>query len=195
MFDAMEGFDQAFTQPGAPARPLRLRKTWGQLTAFVVANLLVMPLIGLCYLVVSAEGLRRMMGVFATRLYNLPVPGAGVLRNWDGFDRADLAIVMATLLFVAITYLWYRVFRELMGGGRLLGSRATNPVLFYALVTMAGVVLVGDAVLFYYGLAARAGGGWGETPGYVPLLATVLYLAGLAGVGAWHADFHTSGAV
>lgn len=195
MFDTMEGFNEAFGQSGDNAPPLRLRKTAWQIGAFVVTNLLVMPLIGVCYLVISAEGLRQMMGVFATRLYKLPVPGAGMMRNYDGWDRLDLAIVMACLLFVSITYLWYRLFKELMGDGRWVSSRATNPVLFYLLASICGVILVGDAALFYYGLAAKSAGGWGQTPAFVPALATTLYMAGLAGVGAWHADFHSSGSV
>jgi hypothetical protein len=195
MFDSMGGFNQAFGPPGVQTPPLRQRKTAWEMSTFVVANLLVLPLIAVCYLVVSAHGLREMMGVFATRLYKLPIPGAGMMKNFDGWDRLDLAIVMACLLFVSITYLWQRLFKELMGGGKWVTSRATNPVLFYLLVSICGVILLGDASLFYYGLAAKTSGGWGETPAFVPALATILYMAGLAGVGAWHADFHSSGTV
>lgn len=196
MWDAMGSFDQAFAKsPGGQPPQLRMQKTLGEQIAFWGANTLLLPFIGVCYLVVSAEGLRQMMPVFATRLYKLPVPGAGLMRGYDGFDRLDLAIVMALLLCVAISFLWFRVFLELMGSGAYAGALRGKPVLFYLLASICGVILLGDATIFYFGLQSKAASGWSETPAYVPALATALYMTGLSLVGAWHADYHTNGTV
>lgn len=194
VFDDMKGgFDQAFGASGTP--PLRLRKKLGDQIAFWGTNCLVMLLIAVCYLVVSAEGLRQMMSVFAIRLYTLPIPAAGLLRDYDGFDKLDLAVLMSALLYIIITIVWVKLFSALMNGEEFLQKRITNPVLFYTLTTVGGIILLGDATLFYFGLEAKASSGWSNTHPSVPLLCTGLYLSLLAGVGAWHADYHNSGAV
>lgn len=198
MFDDLDApFEQAFPQTpeSKTQRPLRLRKTSSQLVAFWGTNCLVMPIVALCYLAVSAEGLRQIMTVFSMRLYKLPVPGAGLLQNYDGWNRLDLSTAMAMLLFGAITYIWYRVFTELMGSGDFLSHREKNPILFYLLAAIIGVLLLGDSAIFYFGLQSKASTGWGNTPEYVPAMATIIYMAGLALVGAWHADYHHSGTV
>jgi hypothetical protein len=193
--------DQAFSKapddgfPAAVARPLRLRKTMSQRVTFWGTNLLIMPFVALCYLTISAEGLRQMMGIFSMRLYKMPVPGAGLLRQWDGWNRLDLAMLMAMLLFGAVAYLWIRVFTELLGGGPIYERRNVAPALFYILSAMVGIILLGDCAIFYFGLESKAASGWSETPEYIPLVATVIYMAGLALIGAWHADYHCSGIV
>jgi len=198
MFESMGGgFDEAYPQVAAsePAAPLRLRKTLNQRLVFWGANALVMPLVALCYLTVSAEGLRQTVGVMSMRLYKLPIPGAGLLREWDGWNRLDVSLVMALLMFVAVTYIWIRVFMVLLGGSSIPASRSSNPILFYLLATIIGIILLGDCAIFYFGLEAKASSGWGTTPSYLPAVATLLYMAGLALIGAWHADYHAPGVV
>lgn len=195
MFDQMGSFDQAFARgPDGPAAPLRLRKTSEQRAFFWGANLVVMPLVALVYLTVSAEGLRAMMPVFATPLWKA-VPGGELMRGYAGWSRLDLAMAAALLLFLAVSALLARLFEVLMNGADLEEARAKKPVLFYALAAVAAVVLLGDSAIFYLGLQSKAASGWTETPGYVPALATLMYLSGLALVAAWHADYRTSGAV
>lgn len=199
MFDEIEmggDYDEAFSPaPEDGRRSPQPRKTSSQQFAFWGANAFVLPLVALCYLTVSAEGLRQMMPAFSLRLYKTPVPGVGLLREYDGWDRIDLAMVVALLMFGAVAYLWRRVFVELMGSGSFIESRVEKPVLFYLLATVCGVVLLGDCAIFYLGLEARASSGWSDTPGYVPALATFLYMAGLALIGAWHADYACHGEV
>lgn len=184
------GFDQAFG-----SGPLKLRKKLGEQVAFWGTNCLVMPLIAVCYLVVSAEGLRQMMPVFQTRLYTLPIPGIGTLAEYDGWDRADLAVLMSGLLFIIITIVWIKLFKLLMSDGDILAKRQSNPILFYTLSAVGSSILLGDAVLFFFGLDAKASSGWSNTHPSVPYLCTGLYLSLLAGVGAWHADYQKSGVV
>lgn len=198
MFEELESLEQAFArapeggQGSPPVRPLRVRKTWKQMASFWTTNALVMPFIALCYLTVSAEGLRQMMAVFSMRLYKMPIPGAGLLRHYDGFDRIDLAMLMALLLFGAVTFIWIRLFKELMGGGSFQDRRAGNPVLYFLLLGIVGIVVVGDCAIFYFGLQSKAASSWTDTPAYIPFIATVIYMAGLALIGAWHADYHCS---
>lgn len=201
MFDQLGSFDQAFarTPDGGgqlpDVKPLRVRKTWGQRIVFWGTNAVFMPFVALCYLTIGAEGLRQMMSIFSMRLYKTPIPGAGLLRQYDGWDRVDLAMLMALLLFAAVTFIWIRVFTELMGFGNLAERRAKNPVLFFLLTTIVAIIVLGDCAIFYCGLEAKATSSWGDTPEYVPAIATIIYMAGLALIGAWHADYHCSGTV
>ncbi len=198
MFDEMDSpFNEAFGKsPESPRpTPLRVRKTWQQTLTFWGTNLLVMPFVLVCYLTISAEGLRQMMGVFGMRLYKTPIPGAGLLRNYDGWDKLDIGSVAALLLCVSASYIWFRVFTELMGYGKFTEIRTKKPILFYLLTAFIGIMLIGDSAIFYFGLQSKAAGGWSETPFYIAPMATILYMAGLALLGAWHADYHCSGTV
>lgn len=165
-------------------------KSWKERCIFWALNAIFMPLVALVYVVVVAEGLRVQMSVFAMRLYKLPVPGAGLLRQYDGFDRLDLAVPMSLMLFVAVSYLWLRFWKETSISGNLGEKRKALPVFFWAQVAVALIIVLIDAGVFYMGLAAKSSSGWSETPAFVPLGATVLYAAGLAMLGAWHADYH-----
>lgn len=193
-FDEMDAAAGSYAG-GAHAPPIRLRKTWDQRLAFAAANLAVLPVVAVCYQVVSSDGLRRMLPVFSVKLSRLPVPGAAYLDAYDGWNRLDGASLAAFVLFGAVTYLWFRLFSELVGDGPLAAARRTKPVLFWMLAAMAGVILAGDGVIFLSGLAAKTAGGWSDTPWYVPPLATVLFLSGQALIGWWHADWKHSGAV
>ncbi|EAQ79313.1 hypothetical protein [Blastopirellula marina] len=191
-------FEEAFArdggQNGSPAPPkiLRRRKSLGKRIVFYAANLVLMPIVALVYLTVGAEGLRVIMPIFQMRLYKLPVPGAGMLRNYDGFDRLDLSMLMALILFIAVTLLWIRVFKELQEMGEITRQRSRNPILFYLLTGIAAIILLGDAGIFYVGLDSQTSSSWSEAPSYVAPAATVLYMAGLALIGAWHADYSHS---
>lgn len=177
-------------RPQAPGRMAGPRKSTREKIIFWTLNALLMPLVGLVYVVVVAEGLRVQMSIFAMRLYKLPVPGAGLLRQYDGFDRLDLAIPMSLMLFVAVSYLWIRFWKESGVGGELGAKRKSLPLFFWMQVAVAAIIVLMDAGVFYMGLAAKASSGWSETPAFVPVAATVLYAAGLAMIGAWHADYH-----
>ena len=196
MLEDLEAFDQAYGQAidgerPMPVAPLRRRKTLAQKIGFWGANAVFMPLVATCYLTLSAEGLRQTMPVFAMRLYKLPVPGAGLMQAYDGWNRLDLSMLVALMVLVAVTYLWIRVFIELITG-TLLKNRDRNPILFFLLAGIAVVVVTCDAALFYLGVQSRAASTWSGAAGYAPAAATVVFVAGLALVGAWHADYHTS---
>ena len=202
MFNRMDNmFDQAFAQPPdddestTSNQPLRRRKTLSQQIIFWSTNAVVLPLVAICYLTISAEGLRQMMPVFATRLYKTAIPGAGLLRHYDGWDRLDLSMLMALILFGAVTFIWVRVFMVLFDYEKLKVWQSKNPILFYMLTAIVGIVVLGDCVIFFYGLESKAASSWGNTPDAIPVIATILYIAGLALIGAWHADYHNSGIV
>ncbi|QDT07488.1 hypothetical protein K227x_59150 [Rubripirellula lacrimiformis] len=199
MFEQMGSFDQAFPTTGENAskatRQVTRSRTWREVLVFWGANLFVMPIVGTIYATIIAEGLRRLMPIFQLRLYKLPIPGAGLARHYDGFDRLDLAIVMSLLLFAVVTWLWVRVFSELLGFGTIVSQRQSNPVVFYLLSFIALVILAGDALIFYVGLASQSSSGWTETPPYVAPVATLIYSCGLAMLGWWHSDYHNSNRV
>ncbi len=196
MLEPFRGFDQAFERsPVAPSSmlpPLRRRKTFMQKTYFLLANLIIMPILMVVYATIIADGLRVTLPIFQRKLYTLPVPGLGLLRQYDGWNRADLSIVVSLLLFVALTWLWMRVISELQGFGTILQHREQSPYYFYLVATIAGVIILGDAALFWAGIQAQSAGGWNEVPEFVAPLATLLYTCGVAAVGAWHADHRHS---
>lgn len=186
-------FDDLADDFGDSPGTRRPAKRLTQKITFWAINALVMPLVALCYLTISAEGLRQLMGIFSLRLYKLPVPGAGLLRQYDGWNRLDLSMLMGLLLFGAVTFIWIRIFSELMGFGQLAKSRKQNAALFYLLLVVVTIIVLGDCAIFYFGLEAKAASSWGETPKYVSVGATIIYMAGLALLGAWHADYHCAG--
>ncbi|QDV61989.1 hypothetical protein [Crateriforma conspicua] len=202
MFEQLGTFDPVFPDvpedtTTVPPRtlPLKRRKTLRECCVFIFANLIIMPIVGLIYASVIAEGLRRLMPIFQLRIYKLPVPGLGIARDYDGWDRLDLAIVMSLLLFAVVTWLWMKVFIELQGFGTIADTRHTHPIVFFLLAGIATVIICGDALIFYVGLSAQSASGWTETPAYVAPAATTLYSCGLAVLGWWHADFKTSSLV
>ncbi|MEM6469588.1 MAG: hypothetical protein AAF802_08440 [Planctomycetota bacterium] len=201
MFDQLGNLDPVFADgpvddpPSSRSRPLKRRKSLRECIYFILSNLLILPVVGTAYATIVAEGLRMVLPVFQLPLYKLPVPGAGLLRNYDGWDRLDLALVMALLLFVVVTWLWIKVFIELLGYGTVVEQRQSNPIVFYLLSVIAGVLLLSDAFLFLIGLQAKGSSGWSESPFYVAPIATLLYMCGLAVLGWWHADFKTSSLV
>lgn len=199
MFEQIGSFDQAFSSPAdhpaASPRPIKRRRPWREVAIFWGANLFVMPIVGTIYATIIAEGLRRLMPIFQLRLYKLAIPGAGIARQYDGFDRLDIAIVMSLLLFVVATWLWNRVFSELQGFGSIVSRRKQAPIVFCLLSFIAVVILAGDALIFFVGLSAQSSSGWSDTPSYVAPVATLIYSCGLAVLGWWHSDYHHSNLV
>ncbi|MDA8746016.1 hypothetical protein N9N28_15430 [Rubripirellula amarantea] len=199
MFEQLGTFDQAFPSPSgsstAISPPLKRRRPWGEVVVFWGANLFVLPIVGTIYATIIAEGLRRLMPIFQLRLYKLPIPGAGLARQYDGFDRLDTAIVMSLLLFVLVTWIWNRIFTELLGFGTIMQRRSQAPIVFGLLSFVAFVILAGDALIFYVGLSSQSSSGWSETPSYVAPVATLIYSCGLAILGWWHSDYQHSNLV
>ena len=130
------------------------------------------------------------MGVFQTRFYRLAIPGASYLRDMDGWDKLDLALPMALVLFIALGLLWKKVFMFLQDGALIASQRQENPILFYLMVGIVLIIVLGDAGIFYAGLSSTVASSWNENAGYIPAVATVIYGAGLALLGAWHADYY-----
>jgi len=198
MFESFGSMQEAFSSsPGdgeAPRpnyRRARRRKSIREVVSFWGLNIIVLPFVLICYETVGAEGLRQTMSVFQTRFYRLPLPGAGLLREYDGFNRLDLALPMAFVLFIAVTLLWVRVFKSLQNYGELDLQRKHNPILFYLVAAMVAIIVLGDAAIFYAGLSSTVASSWTEeSSGSTALVATVIYSAGLALLGAWHADYH-----
>lgn len=193
-------FEEAFGRGSSNAvsaspQPLRRAKTLGQRMSFIAWNFLLLPIVALIYLSVGSEGLRMTMPVLQTRLYKMPIPGANLLRTVDSLDKIDLSMVVALMLFVAVTALWIRIFRSLQDAGALAERHASNPVLSYLLAGISAIILLADAGIFYVGLSSQASSSWSETPWYVAPAATALFVAGTALIGAWHADHSQSSQV
>ncbi len=188
MFNDFDSFDTP-----AGGRSLRRRKTLKQRGTYLLTNMLILPVVGVVYATIIADGVRILMPVFARRLYQLPIPGAGMARRFDGWNRADLAIIVALLLFVVITWVWCKIFTELQGVGTIVAQREKSPITFYLLSFIAAVLILFDGAIFYFGLSSQVSGGWSnDGPDYVVPAATLLYSCGLAVLGWYHSDYQTS---
>ncbi|GAB5407618.1 MAG: hypothetical protein Aurels2KO_58490 [Aureliella sp.] len=198
MAKLFDGFDTVFPDDDdgrSRNTPLKRRKSLRECAFFIGANIVIMPVVGLIYASVCAEGLRSLLPVFQLRLYKLPVPGAGLLRGFDGWDRLDLALLMSLLLAAVLAMTWTKVWIELLGHGSIADTKQTKPIVFCLLTSIAAIMIAGDALIFYVGLKTQAASSWAETPSYVAPAATILYSCGLALLGWWHADFKTSSLV
>ncbi|ELP34643.1 hypothetical protein [Rhodopirellula baltica] len=173
----------------ASAVRLKRRKPFGEVMKFLLLIVTVGPLLFVLCLAVAAQGIREMVSVMRTRLYQLPLPGIEKLSEYQGFADLDLSHVASALLFLAVTFIWVRVISEFKGLGPVMGYRQSNPFAFWLYTLIAGVILVTDALVFWAGLAAK-NSGWNDTPAYVPIACTLLYAAGLAAFGALHQSYH-----
>ena len=198
MFEQMGTYDQGFEPvdgngSAGPAGPFKRRKPLARRLIFWCANLfLVAPAIIGIYLTVVADGLRNSLSVFATRISKLAIPGIGIMAEFDGFDRIDIATVTALIMCVTVSYLWYRIFIELSGHGRFVGGTGSQNVLMWVFAAIAAVLIVGDAFIFYAGMSGQAASGWGTQSNSVCIGATIVYAVGLAFLGGYHADYHTT---
>lgn len=193
MWNKFEQFENVFpADPGngdtvSPGTPPRRRKPKKETLAYWFINAAVGPGVGMIYLSVGAHGTRELLEVTRMRLYQLPIPSIGIIRGYDGWNRLDLALVFAGVLCLAVSILWFKIFDSLQTPGALAAKRERSPVLFYLHAAICAIVIVCDSGLFFVGLSSSSDG-WTDTPGYVPLLATLLFTASIALWGAWHAD-------
>lgn len=170
------------------AQTQRLAAWLGSLNWRVVLwNAITMPLIGLLYWVVNAQGIRSEFPVFARRLYQLPLPGLSRLRGYEGLHILDLAHVLAILLLGFVWYFWILVIRVWLYGEDPVKDPSLNRSSYYVFIfTLSGVMILGDATVFYCGLFDHVGSMWGETNRFVPFVATMLYMGLLAAAAKVH---------
>lgn len=150
-------------------------------------NCVSLPCIAIIYWVINAQGLRMAMPIFATRLWKLPIPGVSYLANYEGLYRLDLAHVFALILLFSVWYLWIVLVKTLLYGNYLAPDPKMNQKTYFCfLFTLAGILTLGDALLFYSGLSERVDTLWGTANPIVPILATIVYMAILAFVALVH---------
>lgn len=202
MFDRskLDQFDEVTPEGGfrssADAVPkfLRRRKRSAQKLKFASVNLVFGGSGFVVVVAIAAEGARNMLDVTQMKLSRLPLPLMAELDKYQGFQDLDLAFLISGLLAFVVTYVWIRVITELKGQGIVwsVGSKPTLIVYLYA--TIAAILIAADAFLFFKGISIR-GGGWGQMHFSVPILATLLYQACVAGFAAYHSDYLNSDVV
>lgn len=152
----------------------------------VAWNILTVPVVALIYWVINAHGLRMQIPIFAMRLYKIPLPGFSSFRDYEGLYSLDLAHVMAMLLLGFVWYFWIVVVQVIFYGHDSLVSPSDRRSTYYVfLLSLAGVIVTCDAIVFYCGLFEFSGG-WGESSPFVPFIATLLYTALLAALAMVH---------
>lgn len=182
-----EGNGRAVLVSSSPS--IRRKKPFDQVIKFWALNAMICPVLFTLCLAVAAQGIRELVSVMQTRLHQLPFPLIERLRDYEGYSELDLAHLASGLLFLAVTFIWIRVIAEAKGQGPVAGYLANRPFAFGIYASIAGIVLIADAFVFYAGLAAK-NNGWTETSMLMPAACTLLYMAGVAGFAAFHQDFH-----
>ncbi len=160
-----------------------------KLIAWIIVSLVLTGI--LCW-EVNAQGLRATLYILGRKLHKTAIPGASYLAELDGFSELDLAHVMAVILLGFVWYFWKIVTKfSLYGHDEVVDPRLNRTVYHAFIFTLAGVMIVGDALVFYAGLADHAEGVWGDSSGpFVPAVATVLYMAVLAATSVVHVHLH-----
>lgn len=199
MFDrsALEQFDDA-TPRGAEVQgspiPLRRRKTISKRIRFWLLNAVLGAPGFTIVMTVGAAGARWLLGITQMKLHRLPFPGASILEQYDGFNELDLAHLISGALCIAVTFVWIRVIREAKGNGTVMNGNGAPKLILYLYASVAAVLILADAYLFYAGVATHSGG-WGETSAFAPGICTLLYASCAAAFSAFHADYTDSDTV
>ena len=172
----------------SPPKSLRRSKSATQKMKFAAVNVVFGGLGFIVVVAIAADGVRNMLDVSQMKLSRLPLPLIAELDVYSGFQDLDLAFLISGLLAVVVTAVWTRVITELKGLGTVwvVGSKPTLIAYLYASIAM--ILILADAFLFFKGLSVR-GGGWGEMHFSVPILGVLLYQACVAGFAAYHSDY------
>ena len=157
--------------------------------ALVFWNCTTLPVVGLIYWTIISEGLRAELTVLGTRLYKIPLPGFSYLRDYEGLHSLDLAHAMAILLMLFVLCCWVLLLKVTLFGTDdvfVVDERINRWAYFLFLSVISSIMIVGDALIFWAGIRDRMGSLWGESSGFVPIIATLLYSCLLAACGVIH---------
>lgn len=146
----------------------------------------VTPVLLILYWFISSDGLRRVIPYTGTRLYKVPLPGLSYLEDFEAFYRLEISHVFVVFLLWAVWKSWVMILRLFLLGSQTFQARYVDTrvpvkphVYMNILICVGCVLLLFDALLFFQGLSAKTTL-WGNPqskPFFVPLIATVLYIA------------------
>lgn len=165
--------------PPAPPRPAKAGLTLAYLwlvVKLVAWKLLTIPIIGLIYGSIVAEGMMRLVPTLALKVSKLPVPGLHRLKDYEGFHRLAIAHLLAIVLMFVVWHLWVRLMTLWLDGEHFTKQCRWNPETYARVIGLLGaVVLGGDAILFYYSVS-HSGWGSGTVFSFAALICTACYL-------------------
>jgi hypothetical protein len=146
------------------------RITPGMVLAWLL-RLLCLPVLGLTYTVISAEGLRGLLTVLATPLHKA-LPVLSFLGAFRETRRLDVAVVLSLVLMAGSWVAWGKVIRIYLTPPDRLSNEEK------LIWTVGGSLLVCDAILFFLGVIAGGGFlvGFGVSI-FAAVILTVLYVA------------------
>jgi hypothetical protein len=139
---------------------------------------IVIPVLGLIYWIVNSQGLRLSISIFATKLYDIPLPGFSFLARYKGVDDLDLAHVFAIFMLFAVWFLTVRLLKMFLFGYEA-DARLNNTFHKGFLYSVSAVVILADLVMFYQGILDQTWG-FGSAGGLTPAIATIGYTGLLA---------------
>ncbi len=144
---------------------------WLPWLAYFTVVLLVIVLAAYFF---QAEGLRMTIPQTGTKLSKLPIPGIEILARYRGWNKLDMACVLATL-FALFTFLsWDSVIKLHFKREIEIHAKWKVERMQALALVLAGVILLWDAYLFYQGVVLM---GWGDHFALTPVLATAGWVA------------------
>lgn len=142
------------------------------------------------YILACAEGLRSMFTLFEMKLYAVPFPRFRDIASYQGWNRLDIAHVVAAILIFALAYAWFWIIKHLAGNGNAIAERQLSPAFFYFKALIVSLLVGIEAWIFFVGLGAWGTAMWSEHSSIYTAGITTIYVAGMALVAMFHNSFH-----
>ncbi len=154
---------------------------WALYLKLLAWELVTKGLLGIVYYVLIAEGMRQVLPVLGTKLSK--IPGLGILNEYEGLHKLDLAHVLSIMVLLIAWILWRILLLAWLSHEPEQNEFGWKPRRHQELVTILGaVMLITDAALFYYAMADLSwNGSWFSitalfaTAGYVTILIFVTF--------------------
>lgn len=142
---------------------------WKRVLVWLI-RLFCLPVLGMTYTVISAEGLRNLFGVLAVPLYKA-VPVLHAMGRYRETRRIDVAVILSLVLMAGSWIAWGKVIALYV---RPLAKLTNEEKLLWV---VGGGLLVCDAALFALGILSGGGFMVGlGTSVFGALVLTTLYL-------------------
>ncbi|HVX12083.1 MAG TPA: hypothetical protein VHC22_12955 [Pirellulales bacterium] len=134
---------------------------------------------GVGYVVVITEGLRRVVPALGMKLYNVPFLGA--MKDFELWHNLDLAPLAAILLYLFSSSIWCSLLELWLYDDTALGAIGRQGGRYQqCMLVLGSIILFSDACLFYRAMTMT---GWGGRAfSFTSLFCTLTYVAILVSV-------------
>lgn len=167
----------SFNKAGRP-RSSDARELFIPRLKYILWRIVTLAAFGGVYITIVAEGYRILIPTLSKKIFTLPF--LGFLRQFEDAHRIDLAIVMSVILMFSVVFLWeklldrfvFNAHERLSSYSRREADTAFAEHQFFFIVGV--VILVCDALLFYFGVSNLS---WGGGFSFTAVIATAAYIS------------------